>query len=209
MRKIIILKHGGGELANQVWNYASVYAYCLERKIECGNHSFFEYAHFFNIPPIKNKVIRSLFFIPFHNYVGRRSTFRTRFFRNLYKVYVSLVHTIKRNAVISSINNANKPYYLAPTQTEGQLLFAEKNNEVLYFEGWLFRNPDGLNKYRDEIVRHFAPNETIRNNVSRVINPLRKKFTQIVGVHIRQGAYATVKGGRYYLKIFACICSTH
>lgn len=200
MKKIIILKHGGGELANQVWNYASIYAYCLERKTECENHSFFEYAHFFNIPPIRNKVLYSLFFAPFRNYVGRRNTLRTRFFRNLYKAYVLLVHIAKRSAIISSINSANKPYYLPPTKTEEQLLAAEKNNKVLYFEGWLFRNPEGMAKYRNEIVRYFVPNETIRNNVSRVIDPLRKKFSYIAGVHIRQGDYATFKGGQYYLK---------
>ncbi len=200
MKKVVILKHGGGELANQVWNYASVYTYCLERKIECENHSFFEYAHFFNIPPIKNKVLYSFFFTPFRNYVGRRNTYRTRFFRNLYKTYVTLVHITKRNAVMSSINSANKPYYLPPTQTDGQLLFAEKNNEVLYFEGWLFRNPEGLIKYRDEVVRYFTPNEIVRGNVAHAIDPLRKKFSHIIGVHIRQGDYATFKGGQYYLK---------
>ena len=41
MRKIIILKHGGGELANQLWNYLSVYAFGLERGISVLNPSFF------------------------------------------------------------------------------------------------------------------------------------------------------------------------
>lgn len=200
IEKIIILRHGGGELANQVWNYASVYAYCLERRIKCENHSFFEYAHFFNILPIGNKVLYSLFFAPFRDHVGRRNTFRTRFFRALYKTYVLLVHITKRCAVVSWVNNANKPYYLPPTLTEAQLLAKENNNNVLYFEGWLFRNPRGLDKYRNEVVQYFTPSETIRNNVSRVIDPLRKKFFRIVGVHIRHGDYATFKGGQYYLE---------
>lgn len=200
MKKIIILKHGGGELANQLWNFASIYAYCIEKQIECENYSFFEYSHFFDIPTIKSRVLYSLFFIPFHNHTNRRGTFRTRFFRALYKGYVFLVHIAERGTIISSTNSNNQPFYLPPSQPVNQnFLSIEKNNDVLYFEGWLFRNPEGLKKYREEILRYLTPKETIRQKVESVIVPLRKQFTHVIGVHIRQGDYATFKSGRYIL----------
>ena len=31
IKKIVILQTSGNELANQLWNYASIYAYTLER----------------------------------------------------------------------------------------------------------------------------------------------------------------------------------
>ena len=201
MKKAIILKHGGGELANQLWNHVSIYAYCLEKNFECENYSFFEYAHFFDIPPIKNKIIYSLFFRPFRNYVGRRSSFHTRFFRTLYKAYVFFVYVRKQGSIISSINSTNTPFYLPPSHLPKEsLLDTEKNNHTLYFDGWLFRNPDGIQKYRDKIIRYFTPKEFVRAKVQSVILPLRKRFTHIVGVHIRHGDYITFKDGRYFLE---------
>ncbi|OHA89220.1 MAG: hypothetical protein A2741_00295 [Candidatus Zambryskibacteria bacterium RIFCSPHIGHO2_01_FULL_43_27] len=201
MKKVIILKHGGGELANQLWNHISIYAYSLERDRECENHSFFEYAHFFDIPPIKNKAIYSLFFSPFRNFIGRRSAIRTRFFRALYKAYVFFVYATKRDSIVSSVNSTNTPFYLPPSRpTEQRFLDIEKNNDVLYFDGWLFRNPDGVAKYRDTVVRYFTPKESVRRTTDSIIVPLQKRFTHIVGVHIRQGDYATFKNGRYSLE---------
>lgn len=201
MKKVIILKHGGGELANQLWNHASIYAYSLERNRECENHSFFEYAHFFDIPRIKNKTIYSLFFGPFHNFIGRRNSLRTRFFRTLYKAYVFFAYATKRGSIVSSISSTNTAFYLPPSHlTKQRFLDIEKDNEVLYFDGWLFRNPDGIRKYRDKIVRYFTPKEPVRRTIDSVIAPLRKRFTHIVGVHIRQGDYATFKNGRYSLE---------
>lgn len=201
MKKAIILKHGGGELANQLWNHVSIYAYCLEKNLECENHSFFEYAHLFDIPPIKNKIIHSLFFSPFHNYVGRRSSFRTRFFRTLYKAYVFFVYVRNQGSIISSINTTNTPFYLPPSHLSKEyLLDIEKNNDTIYFDGWLFRNPDGIQKYRNKIIGYFTPKEFVRAKVQSVITPLRKRFTHIVGVHIRHGDYTTFKNGRYFLE---------
>jgi len=201
MKKAIILKHGGGEFANQLWNYISVYAYSIERKCECENHSFFEYAYFFDIPHIKNWVIYTLFFIPFHKYVGRRKGFRTRFFRALYKIYILLVYATKKDSIISSINSTNTPFYLPPSCLSKQsFLDIEKNNDVFYFDGWFFRNPDGITKYRDKIIHYFTPKEFIRRTVNSIIAPLRKQFTYIVGVHIRRGDYTTFKNGRYFLE---------
>lgn len=200
MKKAIIFKHGGGELANQLWNHISIYAYCLEKNRECENYSFFEYGYFFNIPPIKNKILYAIFFTPFQNHVGRRDAFRTRFFRTLYMAYVFLVHTIKQNQIISSINSTNTQFYLPPSPTQKRFIDAEKNNEVLYFDGWLFRNPEGIKKYRDQIIHYFSPRRSIHDKVESVITPLRKQFAYIIGVHIRQGDYTTFKGGHYSLK---------
>lgn len=201
MKKVIILKHGGGELANQLWNYISIYAYSLERNRECENHSFFEYAHFFDIPQIKNKTIYSVFFSPFRNFIGRRSALRTRFFRALYKAYILFVYTTRRGSIVSSVNSTNTPFYLPPSHLSKQFFFdAEKNNDVLYFDGWLFRNPDGIAKYRDKIIHYFTPKEFVRRTIDSTIAPLRKRYAHIIGVHIRQGDYATFKNGQYFLE---------
>ena len=67
MKKIVILKHGGGELANQLWNYLSIYAFGLEAKVLVKNPSFFEYHSFFKFLPNESLTTRlfSLFFCRF------------------------------------------------------------------------------------------------------------------------------------------------
>lgn len=47
MKKVIITGHNLGRLANQLWQYISVYAYCLEHNFICENIAFFEYESFF------------------------------------------------------------------------------------------------------------------------------------------------------------------
>ena len=198
MKKAIILQHGGGELANQLWNHISIYAYCLEKKIPCENYSFFEYAHYFNLP-IKNKFIDLIFFKLFRGHTGRRDSLRTRLFRNLYKIYILIIRKVKRGAIISSKNKTNIPFYLPPSQKNDLEDSEPTLPEVVYFDGWLFRNPEGIVTYRETIVRDFAPIRSIQDKVAETLAPLRQQSKNIIGVHFRQGDYASFKGGRYLL----------
>ncbi len=211
-KKVIILQHGGGELANQLWNFASVYAYCLEKGCECRNYSFFEYGGFFNIP-VGNALIDFLFFSPFRSYTKRRSGLRVRIWRFLYFVlYVAFVKIFFKKRIVSSKNTAKKVYYLPPSNTPKEL---EGQTNIIYMEGWLFRNPEGIKKYRKEILGYFVPNSKISESIHQTVNSLRRRFANLVGVHIRQGDYEVHKSGEYlipqerireildeYLKIF-------
>ena len=75
MKKIVIIRSAGNELANQLWNYASVYAYALERKVSLENPAFFEYGEYFAMraPSIFFKLF---FFLPFKNYTKRKFSFK-------------------------------------------------------------------------------------------------------------------------------------
>jgi len=197
-KKAIILQHGGGELANQLWNFVSVFAFCLEKKFECRNYSFFEYNCNFNIP-VKNKLIEFIFFKPFSQRIERRNGFFTKFFRNLYKIYIIIVRIFFKNKIVSSKNTTNEVFYLPPSSTESKYISLLENKSIIYFEGWLFRNPTGLEKYRKEILEYFKPNEKIEKNINKYILELRKRYEHIIGVHIRQGDYKIFKGGKYLI----------
>lgn len=207
MKRGIILQHAPstgvqGQLANQLWNYISVYAYCLERGIECRNYSFFEYQHFFDIPT-GNVLISTLYFAPY----GLLKTFVPEHilvpvWRKWYKLFVfGYEHLLGTRVVFSGNAPSEKgPYYLPPSTTNRDFEIREKNAaDSLFFDGWLFRNPTGIEKYRTWISERFAPTETIRTTVEEYIKPLRQKYDHLVGVHIRQGDYKTFKGGRYYV----------
>ncbi|MDP3996376.1 MAG: hypothetical protein Q8P86_01630 [bacterium] len=199
-KKTIILWHGGGELGNQLWNFASIYAYCLEHDRECLNYSFFQYGEFFNMP-VGNKFIKTLFFSPFKSYRKRRNGLRVKIAKLIYKIiYLKPIEIMFSQKVVSSENLESKTYCLPPTQRPPELFRKEEDSDVVYMVGWLFRNPEGLRKFRKELLDVFAPKKEIMNRTEEILRPLRLKYNNIVGVHIRQGDYAFFKSGEYFIE---------
>lgn len=197
MRKttLHILRAGGNELANQLWNYASIYAYALERGCDLKNPSFFEYGEDFSMTAAPNGIFRALFFLPFKGYLGRKTTFRRRLWRKIYSWYVRAIFLTKRSSVFSYEHSENLPFYLPPTPTKDAL-----PEQYRYLDGWLFRNPIGLEKYRNEIRAYFAPKPSIQKTVTDFLNPIRHAYPKVIGVHIRQGDYRTWRNGAYFIE---------
>jgi len=191
MKKIVIFQNGGGELANQLWNYMSIYAYSREVDAKINNPSFFEYGSHFKIhqPPLANLLL----FKPFKNHHGRRGAPRRKIWRTLYKIYIVYIRIFKKHSTISSINRDNSVTYLPPSSNNVDI----PNKDTIYFEGWLFRNPSGLKKYRQEILDYFRPKESVLKNLNTFLSPIQS--SHVVGVHIRQGDYKTFKSGKYFI----------
>lgn len=196
-KKVIILQHGGGELANQLWNFASIYSYCLEKNYDCQNYSFFEYSQYFNIP-IDNYLINFVFFNRFKNHHKRRSHVKNKFWRFVYKIYEKLTIKFHKDRIISSVNSENKNTYLL-SDSNTKLKHLENDDKPIYFIGWLFRNPDGLFKFRSEIIKFFKPKDIYTLSVTKKITELKKKYKNIVGIHLRQGDYKIFKNGEYLI----------
>lgn len=194
MKKGIILKNGGGELANQLWNYISIYAYGIEKNRIIKNPSFFEYHSYFKF--IKNESLLTKFFsFWFKNFSGRRSSFRSKFWRNIYALYACLLTLLNKKKIISSENTKAEKVYLSPTQES----VPDEDIPNLYFTGWLFRNSIGLEKYRQNIIETFAPEESITRKVTSIVKSIDSHYEKIIGVHIRQADYAIFKDGKYLL----------
>lgn len=200
MKKIVILQHDGGEMGNQLWNYVSIYAYCLERGYVCENWSFFEYARYFKDTRI-NSFIRWFFFMPFLAHIKRRSSLRTKIYRLLYKTFVVAPIGFLRSRRVISSRVSSALYYLPPTKkAEGMLLKNEgyRGTTFLSFvSGGVFRNPVGLKKYHVDIVRALAPSPFVEEARDTLVEPLRSRYHSVVGVHLRQGDYAEFKGGKF------------
>jgi hypothetical protein len=200
MKKIIILQTSGNELANQLWNYASVYAYTLERGYLLENQSFFEYGNYFMMPA-PNLFLKLAFFLPFTNYTKRKTAFRRKIWRKLYFWYARTMLWFFSNHLIAYKDADNKPYYLAPTkESDGRLSELEKGRKNIYFDSWLFRNPAGIKKYYKEIREYFRPRDDISSFVASRIKDLRTRYQTVVGAHIRQGDYKTWRGGAYLIE---------
>lgn len=204
-KKVIILWHNGGRLANQLWLFSSVYAYCLEKKYELDNPSFFEYIKDFKNIKIKNPIINIFFVLPFP-FLSKKLK-RLTIIR-LYKIYVKIIELIHKKNIISVSNNNQTAYYLPPSDNSSPAIknFDENKEKKIYLNGWLFRNPEGLKKYRKEITEYFFPNPQTENEIKQSITNLRNKYSHIVGVHIRQGDYKKehVDGQLYFSEERVC-----
>lgn len=195
MKKIIILKHGGGELANQLWNYISIYAFGLETGVPVRNPSFFEYHYFFNFLKNESWITRitsnMLFRTP-----RRRNSFINRNQRIKYAQIVWITAKFNQSSVYSSENTENKVTILPPSAS---LPTRFDNCEKIYLTGWLFRNPKGLEKYAAELRQAFMPKNEIMKKIDAIVSPLREQYENVVGIHIRQADYAEFKNGAYFI----------
>jgi hypothetical protein len=189
-KNVTILTNGGGELANQLSNYLSIYAYALHTGAHISNPSFFEYHKHFRF--IQRETLTTKFFsFWFQGPIRRRGHPINTFWRRVYKVYTTLIRTIHPDACISTQNNDDQVFFLPPTKDT-----VVPATRSVYFLGWLFRNPEGLAKYRDTLREAFRPVTSIEERVETLIRSLRMQ-KHLIGVHIRQSDYAGFKNGTY------------
>lgn len=195
-KEIIILRHNGGQLCNQLLLYTSVYAYCLKMGFKCKNYSFYEYGKYFNFE------ISNLFVYIFKK-INNIKFYKSRVIIYLIYKYISyLIIFFKKGIIIKE--DPQQFFYLPPTPTTNiyhkNVLeqIANGANFVFYLDGWTFRNPVGLKKYRIQIINAFRPKKEIIKRANDFIKGLKENF--LVGIHIRQGEYKSKKfmGGDWY-----------
>lgn len=188
MKKIIVLQNKG-KLANQLWLAASVYAYCLEKKFIYKNYSFCCYQNLFGLKS------DNLFLDKILSRLPRKIN------RLIYFLFVFFLKITRKNQIIS---DKNKNFLLPPTLNKNivqidKIKKIEKNrNSLFYLDGWLFRNPAGLKKYKKQIKEYFKPKDIYYSKIKNFIKNLRKNNKFIIGVHIRHGDYKTWSGGKFF-----------
>ncbi len=198
MKKVVILKTSDTELANQLWNYISVYAYARERRADIVNYSFYEYGSRFAMPA-PNFLFKLFFVLPFTKYEKRKQSLMRKIWRKFYNLYSNFIIWTRRDAVLVSADTGNNPTYLPPTNSNDNLKQIENSSDTIYLCGWLFRNPVGIEKYRTEILNYIRPKIDIENRISKKISGMRDAYKAVIGVHVRQGDYRTWQGGQYYI----------
>jgi len=198
-KTVVILWDQAGQLANELWNYMSVFAYCLEKRYELKNYAFYKYGRFFNIP-VGNPLVDYLYFKTFSFYQSLLPGRLGRHFSDLLYRY-GFAQPMKRIKKSRIVNGTECVKYLPPTRkSEPMLRHLEQDiSKVIYFYGGLFRNTVGLEKYRQGILHYFQYPKSARAKVQGFITSLRSRYRYLVGIHIRQTDYRVYRGGRYYV----------
>ncbi len=206
-KEIIILTHNGGDIANQLWNHISIAAYARERGYACENHSFFEHADEFPLLYPNDRLVRLVFFRTFSLMrrlsLGPITQHRilVRVWRRAYALYA--LYMKGRFSILDAGNdfNARGVYLLPPSApaTRALVRFERDSTTTLLCTGWLFRNPEGIRRHHTFLIELLKPQEDTSLRVASRLQPLRARFSHLVGVHIRQADYTYFKNGRFYL----------
>ncbi len=208
MKKVVVLQHNGGRLANQLWLHVSVYAYALERGYEFENPSFFEYGRLFLNPPVTSWWSRIFFYRPygwFMQTLPGLEKFLRKMWRWWYSMWVWVLPFCVPGIVIASQDNSEPPTVTyVPPSVPATGLFQEfeqgANRAIVYTKGWLFRNPIGIIKHREQIIASLKPVRIWQESANAILIRLQQQYKKVVGVHIRQGDFATTYlGGALYV----------
>ena len=81
--------------------------------------------------------------------------------------------------------------------------FARKarSRRPLLVSGWGFTSKPLLAKHGDAIRDHFRIDVGHQENIRQLMHQARKNADFVIGIHIRQGDYATFRGGRYLYSV--------
>lgn len=194
--KIVIIQHNGGRLANQLWLIAYVYAFCLDRGYDLEFPFFYEYSSLLEMQQHLPWLSRVAQFLITSTSINRSLVFE------MYKLIISVYLKLRRKYVIDSTHS---PIFLPPSNTAANNRVSEKKlsniaqQKEAYFVGWQFRNPIGMKKYRKHIQQLIHPPTLAQEDINRLIQPLRRQYQTLVGVHIRQGDYTKFENGRYFI----------
>lgn len=116
---------------------------------------------------------------------------QSRTLRGLYAVCAWAIDKYARGR--SSLWAVGGPKFLSPTETMPQQLEAQK---TLYFFGWLFRNPVGLEKYRKQVLQKFAPPRSVQKKVETRLMTIKKGRVRI-GINMRLIPFVGFEDGEF------------
>ena len=167
MKKYIIIKPNCREFANHLLNYLSIYAYGIETGVPVQNPAFFEWHQYFNLTKKES---------PFTKMISSFPAFRS-VWKTLLSFYGSYVIRANARCVRLTLGITMS---LPPTKQ----LIGVNTCETTYFIGWHFRNPVGLERYRDILTATFMPRESILKEIEDALIPLQGK--RLIGVHLQQ-----------------------
>ena len=73
-----------------------------------------------------------------------------------------------------------------------------RSRRPILASGWRFKAGHLLTKHSELIRDHFRVSEPHEDAVEHLMSGIRRDSETVIGVHIRQGDYATFRGGKYF-----------
>jgi hypothetical protein len=187
---MIIISYKPGQLANRLFLFAKFIAYGVRHRIQIVNPAFDDYAHYFETTEKQ--------WLPASR--GFEGRFSRAFAKTVYQFCVFLGRIVHRLGI-------NLPM-LSTVYLDWSEHHDLDNDEKLkkkgahFIQGWEFDAPMLMTTYRNEIIRFFQPEVSLRSQIESAFNRLNGPGL-LMGVHIRHGDYKSFEGGRYFYELDA------
>jgi hypothetical protein len=191
---MIVIARSYGQLGNRLFLYGHFLAAAAEYGVELANPCFAEYAHLF---PATAGDLWCRY--PVATVAGPPPSVRAR------KWLSRGVYTAARG--LSILGGGLSPVCVLRIKGEqsydlGSHDFASAVwSQHVLAQGWLFRSERLFVKHADKVRDHFRISNTRQAVVRSLIDRIRDHADAVVGVHIRQGDYATFLSGKYFYTV--------
>ncbi len=191
---MIVISRSHGQLGNQLVLYGHFIAAAAEYGVNLANPCFARYAHLF--PSTANDLWCRYPVEPPCDHLPSALT-RELVAKSVYFVARSLsLFGLRRGPVrVIRIKGAES------CDLGGHDFAAAAWSGHLMTQGWLFRSERLVQKHADKIREHFRIARPHQAVVDRMIDSLRNQSEVVVGVHVRQGDYATFMDGKYFYTV--------
>jgi len=189
MKKIIVLQHNEGQLANQLWLFSHLLAYALEKNYDIDIWCFYQYSKFFDTPFPKNKFIKFIFYKTFPTFVFKNKNL-FRLFRKIYRIIykILIIFPIKIFYKQNIIDSSQKQYILDDDSKKDEIIKKFENDpnfNLIFTLDWNFFAYSYLEKHREKIKEIFKPRKELEFQITNYIQEIRKNFDYIIGLHLR------------------------
>jgi glycosyl transferase family 11 len=179
---MVILFNKSGQLCNRLFNIGAFISNARELNHGITCLGFEEYYDLFE--PI-NETTQ-----PYHiKFITKDQSFK----QNSFEWQRRIVSKLPRMAALLDISFYDKKGDLNTPSFEKAL-----NHRVCYVVGWPYWDVDRFIKHTPFIKKVFRPKKVYTDKVMAFLQPLKEKYTDIVGVHVRRGDYKEYKNGIYY-----------
>ncbi len=191
---MIIIANKPGQLGNRLLVFAGFMALAMEKQITILNPSLDEYADFFETT--KTDL--------FCRYPHRRSRIQPG--KTLRRwLYQSAYYAARLLAKLGFTGGRIKVIKLDWEEElrldDAAFLETIERRQLLFVQGWLFRNESMVIKNAQRIREFFKPLEHHRRTIAALVQEARKDCKLLIGVHLRQGDYKEFLSGKYFYEI--------
>ena len=191
MNRWMILQRDYGQLGNRLHTHANAIAWCLEKKLNLINLSFFEYAEHFSLwhgNPIHSLTLNKSIF----SFLLRISTQG-----NLLNRICRSDKWLNRACKIFRVHKKNDDQTIG--QEELHELFEDgPQKKFTLVRAWDLRCPNLVTKHQTEIRKIFTPKPKFTESAQLEVAKLRQQYDCVVGVHARRGDYKQYLGGIHF-----------
>ncbi len=185
MKRFYIIKPGCREFAHELLNYMHLVAYGASVGAEVKNPAFFRYHQYFTFLATESRMTRLFSFVA---KVGVGVPFISVIQRVMYALYARRIFRTHRKTTLTAWR-APTPL---PPKTSSMTL---DSNDAVFFFGWLFRMREGLEPYRTQLLKAFAPAPFVLARIAEITKAQSRKT--LIGVYLKQTPYTGFPEGEY------------